>query len=67
MDDNLLWEINWIKRNQKRYDSPLHATAVIGNIKKRYWIDKARRIALKVADGDMDSKSLVDHCVTAII
>ena len=37
-------EINWINVNTDRYDSPLHAKAVIGNITKRYAMDKIKKL-----------------------
>ena len=39
MVNNLEWEANWIRENLNKYDSPMHAEAVIKNIEKRYLIN----------------------------
>lgn len=39
----LEWELNWIDTNQHRYDSPMHALAVKGNIEKRYKINQLEK------------------------
>ncbi|WP_415906844.1 hypothetical protein ACMXYX_17955 (plasmid) [Neptuniibacter sp. QD72_48] len=47
----LEWEIQWIRENVDRYDSPLHAEAVIKNIEKRYLLaEKDKYIAELEAD-----------------
>jgi hypothetical protein len=44
MNNTLLqWEIEWVQKNQHLYDGPMHAKAVIGNIKKRYWIAEVKK------------------------
>ncbi len=35
---SLQWELDWIEKNKCLYDSDLHASAVKGNIEKRYRI-----------------------------
>lgn len=37
------WEANWIRINLARYDSPMHAEAVIRNIEKRYLINSLQK------------------------
>lgn len=36
-------ELDWIDNNIERYDSPMHAAAVKGNISKRYKINELER------------------------
>ena len=45
MNAMLQWEIDWVMANAHRYESPMHAKAVCGNITKRYYIAKAKRLA----------------------
>ncbi len=37
-------EINWINANVDRYDCPMHAQAVIGNIIKRYALVEVKKL-----------------------
>ena len=59
---NLIWEAEWIVANQDKYDSPMHAAAVIGNIEKRYWIDEAKRIAKLASTDRYFCNRLIEHC-----
>ena len=43
-------EIDWILANQHRYEGPMHARAVIGNIEKRYKLAEAKKAVQKWAD-----------------
>lgn len=45
MNAMLQWEIDWVMEHAHRYESPMHATAVCGNITKRYHIAKSKRLA----------------------
>jgi len=47
MSELLRWEIEWVERNSDRYSSEIHARSVIENIKKRYFISEAKRLAEK--------------------
>ncbi len=49
VNDALQWEIDWINNNQELYESPLHIKAVIGNITKRYFADKAKKLVEEFA------------------
>lgn len=37
-------EIEWINRNKQYYSSELHRLAVIGNITKRYELNRLKRL-----------------------
>ncbi len=43
-------EINWVNANINRYDSPMHAKAVIGNITKRYALTEVKKLIAAYAD-----------------
>jgi hypothetical protein len=45
MNAMLQWELDWVMEHADRYGCPQHAKAVCGNITKRYYIAKAKRLA----------------------
>lgn len=44
MNAMLQWELDWVMENADSYECPWHAKAVCGNITKRYYIAKAKRL-----------------------
>ena len=44
MNELLQSEIDWINKNSHWYDSEIHKDSVIENIKKRYFISKAKEL-----------------------
>ena len=63
MDANLQWEIEWIQANVERYDSPLHARSVIGNITKRYAAAEVARLVANYGESRTtgDQLKLLEH------
>lgn len=52
-------EIDWILANQHRYEGPMHARAVIGNIEKRYKLTAAHKAVQKWADAPTTGNGFV--------
>ncbi len=63
MNAALQWEINWVMENADRYGCPQHAKAVCGNITKRYFADKAKKLlAEQMRDPDIENmNALLAH------
>ena len=49
-----MWEADWIRKNINRYDSQMHAEAVIKNIEKRYLINFLEK-KLKKLEEELES------------
>ena len=64
MNKTLKWEIDWVNNNKYLYDSDTHASSVIENIKKRYYIKNMNKLvkcfAEKRTTGAMFN--LLDYC-----
>ena len=62
-DTNLQWELNWIKANVDKYDSPLHAASVMGNISKRYEAAEVSRLVANFSESrnTRDMLKLFEH------
>ena len=61
--DNILcdWECDWVLNNPQYYEGTLHQSAVINNIRNRYFNNKTKSIVKLLVKNDKSYTELANH------